>query len=294
MFQTITMNRIITIGVALAMSVGILHANNLPKPDKKQRKADIQRLIDMRDHLVLNPMIELLQNGDQCFDYCMEAYYRSEEQYAKDTAAVRETYRQNDWTISMCHSLTEKEVAKYHLEWFPMLIDKAERENSITYNRFREVTQFCDKVYAMRRQGASQTMPTGKIKHLIYEEYGSSRPNPVYYEIKVESSTGKVMLYGPENRRLDEAEKRPQITISEDVLNTIRQMIEEHKIYQEPSNFYRPILTGVPPVTGGPPSWSFTCELEGGKVSTCGEQMSPPRGCTSIANYLSTFLKSHE
>ena len=76
----------------------------------------------------------------------------------------------------------------------------------------------------MRRQGASQTMPTGKIKHLIYEEYGSSRPNPVYYEIKVESSTGKVMLYGPENRRLDEAEKRPQITLSEDVLNTIRQM----------------------------------------------------------------------
>jgi hypothetical protein len=116
----------------------------------------------------------------------------------------------------------------------------------------------------------------------------------VYYEIKVESSTGKVMLYGPENRCLDEAEKRPQITLSEDVLNTIRQMMEEHKIYQEPSNFYRPILTGVPPVTGGPPSWSFTCELEGGKVSTCGEQMSPPRGCTSIANYLSTFLKSHE
>jgi hypothetical protein len=293
MFQTI-MNRIITISIALAMTVGILHANNLPKPDKKQRKADIQRLIDMRDHPVHNPMIALLQDGDQCFDYCMDAYYRSEEQYAKDTSAVRETYRQNDWIMSMCHTLTEKEVTKYHLEWFPMLMDKAEREMSITNNRFKEVTQFCDKIYAMRRQAAAQTMPTGKIKHLIYEEYGSSRPNPVYYEIKIDPSTGKVMLYGPENRHLDEAEKRPQTTLSEDVLNTIRQMVEEHKIYQEPSSFYRPILTGVPPVTGGPPSWHFTCELEDGKVSTSGEQMSPPRGCTTIANYLSTFLKNHE
>lgn len=276
------------------MTVGILHANNLPKLDKKQRKADIQRLIDMRDHPVHNPMIALLQDGDQCFDYCMDAYYRSEEQYAKDTSAVRETYRQNDWIMSMCHTLTEKEVAKYHLEWFPMLMDKAEREMSITNNRFKEVTQFCDKIYAMRRQAAAQTMPTGKIKHLIYEEYGSSRPNPVYYEIKIDPSTGKVMLYGPENRHLDEAEKRPQTTLSEDVLNTIRQMMEEHKIHQEPSSFYRPILTGVPPVTGGPPSWNFTCELEGGKVSTSGEQMSLPRGCTTIANYLSTFLKNHE
>lgn len=276
------------------MTVGILHANNLPKPDKKQRKADIQRLIDMRDHPVHNPMIALLQDGEQCFEYCMDAYYLSEEQYSQDTAAVRETYRQNDWIMSMCHTLTEKEVTKYHLEWFPMLMDRAEREMSITHNRFKEVTQFCDKIYAMRRQAAAQTMPTGKIKHLIYEEYGSSRPNPVYYEIKIDPSTGKVMLYGPENRHLDEAEKRPQTTLSEDVLNTIRQMVEEHKIYQEPSSFYRPILTGVPPVTGGPPSWHFTCELEGGKVSTSGEQMSPPRGCTTIANYLSTFLKNHE
>lgn len=294
MLQTITMNRIIAIGIALAMAIGTLHADKLPKPDKKQRKLDIQRLIDLREHSVLNPMIELLLNGDLCFDYCMDAYYRPEEQYIKDTTAVRETYRQNDWIMDMCQTLTDKEVAKYHLEWFPQLMDKAGRENSITYNRFKEITQFCDKVYAMRKQANDKTMPTGKIMHFVYTEYGSSRPDPVYYEIKVDPSTGKVMLYGPENRHLDEAEKRPQVTLSEDVLNTIRKMIEEHKIYQELSSYYRPILTGVPPVTGGPPSWYFTCELEGGKVSTSGEQMRPPRGCTEIANYLSTFLNGEK
>ena len=287
------MNRTIAIVVTLAMTMGTMYADKLPQPDKKQRRQDIQRLIELRDNPPHSSLLEVLQNADKCFEYCMDAYYRPESEYTQDTAALKELYRQNDWTLDMCQSLTEKEVKKYQLDWFPALMVRAEQENFNTYPRFEEVTQFCDALYERRRKAAAQTMPAGKIKHLVYEEYGSSRPTPVYFEIKVDAATGKAMLYGPENRRVEESEKHPQVALEAEDLNTIRQMIEEHKIYQALPNYFRPIIEDVPPVTGGPPSWYFTCEFEGGMVSTEGDQMRPPRGCTEIASYLiGNYLKS--
>jgi len=282
------MHRTIAIVVALTMTIGTMYADKLPKPSKKQRQHDIQRLIQLKDNPPQCPLLEVLKDGERCFDYCMNAYYRPESEYAQDTASLRDMYRQNDWIKDICQSLTENEVKKYQLEWFPALMVKAEQENFDSYPRFAEVSQFCDALYERRRQAATQTMPAGKILHLVYEEYGSSRPTPIYFEIQVDATTGKALLYGPENRHMDESEKHPQATLDTEDLNTIRQMIEEHKIYQSLSNYYRPVIHDVPPVTGGPPSWYFTCELEGGKISTEGRQMSPPQGCTEIASYLIT------
>lgn len=289
--MTCIMNRTIAIGLALAMTVGTMYADKLPKPNKKQREQDIQRLIDWSNDSTRRSVLEILKNGEVCFNYCMGAYNRPIEEYARDTAAIQEVYRLNDWTKELCQTLTEKEVKKYHLEWFPALVHRAEEENFTTYERFTILTRFCDRVYDMRRKAANQTMPTGKIKHFIYEEYGSSRPTPVHYEIKTDVSTGKVMLYGFKNRRMDESVPQPQVALGEAELNTIRQMIEKHKLYQELSSYTRPHIPNVPEITGGPPTWNFNCELEGGEVSTSGDQISPPRGCTEIANYLSNLLK---
>ncbi|MBO4430907.1 MAG: hypothetical protein J5790_06170 [Bacteroidaceae bacterium] len=288
--MTCIMNRTIAMGIALAMTFGIIYAEKLPKPNKKQREQDIQRLIEWSKDTSRRSVLEILKNGELCFNYCMSAYNRPVEEYARDTAAIQEVYRLNDWTKEMCQTLTEKEVKKYHLEWHPALVQRAAEENISIYERFAVLTRFCDKVYEMRRKAATQTMPTGKVKHLIYEEYGSSRPTPVHYEIKIDEATGKVTLYGFKDRFMDESAPLPQVALGEEELNTIRQMIEKHKIYQELSSYTRPHIPNVPEITGGPPTWYFNCELEDGKVSTGGDQISPPRGCTEIANYLSKLL----
>ena len=286
------MNRTIAMGLALAMTVGTMYADKLSKPDKKQRKQDIQRLIDWNNDTTRTPILQMWKNGNLCFAYCMDAYQRPEENYAKDIAALNEVYRQKDWATEMSQTLTEKEMRKYHLETIHALVQHVEEECIPTYAHLESVTKFCDKVYDMRRKAATQTMPTGKIKHFIYEEYGSSRPDPVYYEIKVDASTGKATLYGPKDRFMNESAERPHVALVEKELNTIRQMIEEHKIYQELSDYTRPHIPDVPEVTGGPPTWYFNCELEGGTVSTGGDQMRPPHGCTEIANHLRTlFIK---
>ena len=277
--------------MAIMLMAGTSYADKLPKPDKKQRQQDIQRLIDLKNDPNRGSVFGLLLNGDNCFEYCMDAYYRPEEEYAKDTAAIKEAYRQNDWIRDMCQSLTEKEVKKYHLEDIFELMAKVEFENFQTYERFTAMTHFCEGVYNQRRKAAERTMPTGKLKHFLYEEYGSSRPDPVYYEVFVDSVTGKATLLGAENRRMGGPEGRPQVAIGEEVLDTIRQKIEKNKLYQELSYYSRPDIPGVIPTPGGPPAWEFTCELEGGKISIGGDQVSPTRGCEEIADYLRPMLE---
>lgn len=286
--------RMIATTMALMLMAGTSYADKLPKPDKKQRQQDIQRLIDLKNDPNRGSVFGLLLNGDNCFEYCMDAYYRPEEEYAKDTAAIKEAYRQNDWIRDMCQSLTEKEVKKYHLEDIFELMAKVEFENFQTYERFTAMTHFCEGVYNQRRKAAERTMPTGKLKHFLYEEYGSSRPDPVYYEVFVDSVTGKATLLGAENRRMGGPEGRPQVAIGEEVLDTICQMIEKNKIYKELGYYSRPHIPDVPEITGGPPSWRFNCELEGGEISTGGTQMRPPHGCIHIANYLEDLLKAKQ
>lgn len=288
------MNRMIVTLLASLLMTGTLYADKLPKPNKKQRQQDIQRLIDLKNNPERSAVLGLLINGDYCFDYCMGAYRRSEEEYAKDTAAIQAVCQQNKWIIDMCQSLTEKEMKKYHLEDHGQLIALAVFELENTAMRYSAMTKFCEGVFQMRREAAARSMPTGKVKHFIYEEYGSSRPDPVCYEVQVDSATGKATLFGAANHRRRGQEERPQVAVGEEVLDTICQLIEKHKVYQELSNYSRPRIPGVPEVTGGPPSWYFTCELEGGKVSTGGDQVNPSLGCVRIAEYLDNILRKEE
>ena len=284
------MNRMIATSIAMMLMVGTIYADKLPKPDKKQRLQDIQRLIELKNNPPKNDVLKIVQFSNLCFDYCMDSYYRPEEQYVADTTSIQEAYRQNEWMRNTFNSLTEKEVKKYQLEEIAALIEQTNQETFSSYDRYAAMTRFCDRIYAMRRKAATQTMPTGQIKHFIYTEYGASRPDPVYYEIKVDAA-GQAMLYGPERFRFVEEIGRLTIKLDKEVLDTIRQKIEKNKLYQELSYYSRPDIPGVIPTPGGPPAWEFTCELEGGKISIGGDQVSPTRGCEEIADYLRPMLE---
>lgn len=285
------MNKALALGFALLMPFGFTYADKQPKPNKKQRQQDIQRFIQLANNPDRSNALAPVLTGNDCFDYCMEAYHRKDAQYARDTIAIKEAYRQNEWLIDMSRSLTEKEMKKYQLNNIGEVIAKAEMEIYTTQERYKALTKFCNRIITMRHKAEVQNMPTGKVKHFLYEETGSSRPDPVLYEIKVDSVTGTPTLYGPQRGRFYDELGQITVALQPEVLDTLREKIESEKIYQELSAYSRPHIPDVPEITGGPPSWRFSCEFESGKIDTSGTQFSPPRGCTDIAYYLNEFLE---
>lgn len=282
----------IAAGVSFLLSCSMMCAAGLSGPDKKQRKQDILRLIELTNNRQRSAVLQMLMNDEACFSYCMDAYHKKEADFANDTAKILNVYRQNDWIIRMCESISEKEVKKYQLEDWQYIIQTALMENNSTRDRFDAVLKYYDRIFTMRREAEARTMPKGKMTYFRYEEYGSSRPDPVYYEIKVDSATGKATLYGPENDRIRrEIGERLTVALDETAIDTIRQIVEKEKIYQKLSYYSRPHIPRVPEITGGPPSWNFTYQTADGRISTGGNQVSPPKGCIDIANYLNVFLR---
>ena len=288
------MKRMIAMAMALCMMAGTSLVDAQTKPDKKQRQKDIQRLLELKADEERSTPLMMLMNNEACFDFCMNSYYRPEEEYAKDTTAIMAAYQQNDWILKMCESLTEKERKKYHLEDVEGWMQQIMFEKYQTRERYDAMTRFCDGIYNQRRRAAVRTMPTGKLKHFLYEEFGSSRPDPVYYEVLVDSATGKAILRSMESRRMGGHEGQPQVAVGKEVLEKICQMVEQKELYKKLEYYSRPHIPGVPEITGGPPSWNFTCELENGKISMGGSQMDSPNGCEEIANYLDGLLRAEK
>lgn len=281
------------IAIILALSTFLTAmADTKPISPKQQRKQDLLHLQELLHTREPQPLfMPIFLNGNCCFDFCMSTYNRKEEDYVADTTAIKERLREDQWILDMGRTLTDKEVKKYKLEEIGFVMNKIMEEQYMIESRFAEVTKFCDGVFAMRREAEKRTMPTGKVKYMVYSEYGCSRPDPVYFEVKTDAETGKLMLYGPE---VPKDKERFSTPIGEEVLDTLRQLIETHKIYRELSNYVRPHIQGVPEVLGGPPSWYFNCELEGGKVQTGGRQMHTSYGCEKIAEYLRPMLMAEE
>ena len=282
----------IAAGVGFLLSCSMMCGAALSGPDKKQRKQDILRLIELRNDPQRSAVLKMLMDDEACFSYCMDAYHKKETDFANDTAKILNVYRQNDWIIRMCETLSEKEVKKYQLEDYGDTLQLALTENYSTRERFDAMLKFYDNIFTMRREAEARTMPKGKMTYLLYEEYGSSRPDPVFFEIKVDPATGKATLYGPENDRIiREIGERLTVALDETAIDTIRQIVERKELYKKLSYYSRPHIPGVPEITGGPPSWRFTYKAEEGSFSTGGEQMTPSAGCIDIADYLKVFLR---
>ncbi len=286
------LNKTFTMGLVWLVSASPLLANSSPNPDKEKRKQDILRLIELKNNPDRNPVFRLLKDGNKCFDFCMQAYSMPEADYQRTTKNIEDAYEQNAWMREMCGSLTPKEVKKYKLGDIGMLLTLLDEEEHLTRPRYEAVTKFCNSIFTMRHKAEVSNMPKGKINYFLYTEYGSSRPDPVYYEVKRDSATGKPILYGPEWGRIKREVGRLRVELDEAVLDTLRQQIEAEKLYQALGFYSRPHIPDVPEITGGPPSWDFKCELEGGSISSGGAQFSPPSGCIKISYYLEQFLEA--
>ena len=156
------------------------------------------------------------------------------------------------------------------------MIRHAEWVEEHIIERYGILAAYCDRQLQLRREARSRTMPEGNLVSFYYREYGSSRPDEVVYELRRDNASNRWQLNGKE--------------VADTVANRVRELAEREKIYQclrtyaEPPSFPR-----APLVTGGPPSWQFSCKFEGGEINSASECMPVPASCCAIVNYLKSL-----
>ena len=75
--------------------------------------------------------------------------------------------------------------------------------------------------------------------------------------------------------------------MDDNVAAQVRTLAERHHAYQCLTAYDEPPSFPDAPLTlGGPPSWSFYCQFEGGVIQTGSECMPLPEGCAVLVQYL--------
>lgn len=237
-----------------------------------------------------------VDSDEHAYAYCCGVLTRSDEQYAADTAAVGRMEQQYRWLMDHHTMLTPKEAKKYK-QYDPAMLtflyDNAGRQMSEVMPRYHKLRDYCNRHREAYRKARSQTMPEGRVLGLEYEEYGSSRPDPVLYEIVRDTASGRMMLLGCESRRTaDRLQERPQVEVGDSVLDKVRALISEHSIYKVMAyNEEPPAFPKCPQPLGAPPSWRFRCQFEGGTVACSSSHSTTPEGCRQLLTLFRRLLR---
>lgn len=260
------------------------------KEEQQKRLAILEQLIGIAN-APWDKVPEMLSSDQKAFDYCKDILWLSDEQFSQDTASINEWFRKLTWvsnnqTFPDPKEIKKKELRQYSEPQLSAYYHCVLEQMWTTAPRHKILIEYCERVLERRKIAKARTMPEGSIKRLEYREYGSSRPNEVFYKIERDSTLGTFVLSGYVNREIVKK------AIDDNVLQQIRTMIEDKRLYKELNMYeYPPAFPECPLPDGGPPSWYFYCELEGGSVNTEAESKSVPSGCETISEFLRQILE---
>ena len=245
--------------------------------DEKEQMALLLKVLQMEE-VTKGDVPRCLLDDKAASSYCRDILRLTDEQYRQDTIRANALIRKASWLND--HQVfpdekTTRRLIKQHYD--PKKLGDiyywADRILRNVHPRYAIMTGFCDKQLQRRREAMRQTMPTGRLVRLTYKEFGSSRPTPVSYVLRHDSITGRWQLNGRE--------------VDDNVAAQVRTLAERHHAYQCLTTYDEPPSFPDAPLTlGGPPSWSFYCQFEGGVIQTGSECMPLPEGCAVLVQYL--------
>jgi len=252
---------------------------------KKEQQEQMQLIIQLlqMEEATKADVPAILLDDQAASKYCQDVIYHTEEQYSQDTARANAVIRDAQWISD--HMLFPDEKLKEKLikkKYDPEGLDKiyawADWILHSVNPRYGILLAFCDKQLQLRREALQRTMPAGRLVSFFYREYGASRPETLFYELKRETTTERWLLNGHE--------------VPETVVEEVRILAEQHEAYKCMRSYAEPpSFPQAPHLMGGPPSWEFNCKFEGGSIVSGSERMPLPESCYKIVNYLQKILK---
>ena len=253
--------------------------------DKKEEKEQLRMLVEVlqMEDVLTTRVPRLLMNDDEASEYCSRVLNRDDEAYSRDTARVNDLIRKAEWLINRVYYPDEKQKQKlikqgYHPDSLSAIYGWAHELIQLVHPRYSIVTKFCEKQLQRRREAQQRKMPEGRLVSFSYREYGSSRPNEFLLVLERDKVSQRWQLNGQE--------------VPDGVADEIRSLVERYEVYHCLSCFEEgsPFIQS-PLKLGGPPSWSFTCQFEGGTIHTESECVPIPENCSKIVSYVENKLK---
>ncbi|MBO7052667.1 MAG: hypothetical protein J6W24_08410 [Prevotella sp.] len=286
--------------IIIVALLAIVSAAPVLSASKKEQKALMLQLVgamERGEKAMKSEVPTFLLDDIEASRYCQEILGKSDEQYAQDTARVNKIVGDALWVMDNCFIPDDEVWEKLKKKGYDIgrLYDCrhwAETFIQSIHPRYDIMTSYCELQLKRRREAMERTMPEGALVKFEYREYGSSRPTEVLITL-TRNEDGKWMLNSKEESKyLADWTQQADKEVGEDVSDKIRQIAEQSKLYQC-LNIYeeQPAFDKAPHLMGGPPSWSFRCEFEGGTISSRSECMPVPMGCAEIVDYLGTIQK---
>ena len=266
--------------IVIALCPSLLSANN-----KKELKEGVRQVISIlqMEELTKAEVPRVLLDDEAASEYCRNVLYLSDEEYSKDTARINSIIRDAQWIIwnqifpdeALTKKLTKQKV---NPEKLYDIYDWANKIMQNVHPRYGIMTGYCNKQLQRRREALQQTMPEGRLISFSYREYGSSRPTPIEYVLRRDDTSGYWMLNGK--------------AVADSVADEVRAQAERYQIYKCMKRYEeQPNFPKSPLLLGGPPSWSFDCQFEGGSITSGSECMPVPGSCAAIVAYLRQVLE---
>jgi len=258
---------------------------------KRQLRAAFQQAVELMNTPTAQ-IPDFIANDQAVSKYCGNILNITDEQYSQDTAQVNALFQKAALLQSAYpdEELTQLLIKKkydvsrlYDLSaWGSMILSSLPK-------RYSMLTNYCELQLKRRREAAQRTMPTGQLLRLDYEETGSSRPTPVGYWLYRNETTGQWVLSGM-SFSFNRHEKVSATLTNEDVTQ-VCDMLKAYKVYKCLSYYEdeSPFLNN-PIQLGGPPSWNFSCQLEGGEICSSSECLPVPDNIARIVNHLHGLL----
>jgi len=275
------MRKILSITILAMM---FLSSVQVSAGDKKEREAMMRTVIKTMEvgDAVMDSVPLFLLFDHVASDYCNGILYHGEAQYTMDTVMARKVIRAAEWIMS--HQCVPDEKMRKKLlkqncdaEKLPEYYAWADMILRDLQPRYSTLTDFCERQLQHYREAMQRTMPEGRLVSFAYREFGSSRPDPVEYELNYDKEMSCWLLNGFE--------------VDASVAEEVRTLAERRKVYQCMSYYPEaPHFKNAPRLLGGPPSWSFRCQFEGGTISTGSECRPVPDACYDIVVFLRKTL----
>ncbi len=268
--------------IALGVLFLSLHLSARGRKAQQERMQAVIQMLQMGE-AIQDSVPRFLLDDEAATGYCRDVIYRTDEQYAQDTATANEVIRKAQWILEHQVSPDEKTMAKlvkqkYAPEKLNDIYSWAGRIVSESPKRYETLTAFCDRQLGRRREALQRTMPEGQLVELSYEEQSHAIPVTKNYLLQRDPLSGRWQLNGHE--------------VPDKVAEEVRQLVERHRTYQCLDRYVDvpPFLRG-PQVVGGPPAWTFSCRFEGGSIRTGSDDQQVPYCCAAILQYLEDILR---
>ena len=260
--------------------ISLLFGSVATAQDGKLSKKEQKRIVQLLSHSDSRKSPGFLENDMAAYSFAYELAELEESEYVRrmaeaDARIEEDKYLdkaiQGEEGNQILAKVNEEDVARFLVNYRR----EAERFDMVrSYSRIRSII----------REAAKQVMPTGRLLEVTFEESGGSMI-PVNLYLKATEKP-----YTLQMRRINE-EEGFSITIGDDVIDKVMELIETEKVYQSRSAYFRPAdLPDTPRMLDGPGSWEFTAKFEGGKINSTGSRVMTPEGIGKVMSYLHLML----